>query len=192
MDRVTRQPGSRDPDQRSREPATAKIVEWSRAEPVRADRAGPWLLVLRRYVMFIAGANLIWEIAQLPLYTIWLEGTPGEIAFAVAHCTAGDILIASASLLGALLVIGNGRWPIERFGAVASLAFTAGLSYTIFSEWLNTEIRGSWAYTDVMPTLPLIGSGLSPLAQWIVIPLAAFWWARHPASSHPQPVESDS
>lgn len=180
MDRFTHQLASRDADHRSGGPATTGSLERSRGEPVRADRPGQWLLVLRRYVMFIAGANLIWEIAQLPLYTIWSEGTLGEIAFAVAHCTAGDILIASASLFGALLVLGNGRWPIERFGAVAGLAFTAGLSYTIFSEWLNTEVRGSWAYTDVMPTLPLIGSGLAPLAQWIVIPLAAFWWARRP------------
>lgn len=179
MDRVTRHPASADTDRR-------------RAEPATAPHSGPWLLVLRRYIMFIAGANLIWEIAQLPLYTIWSEGTPGEIAFAVIHCTGGDILIASAALLGALLVLGNGRWPFERFGAVAGLAFTAGLSYTIFSEWLNTEIRGSWAYTDMMPVLPLIGAGLSPLAQWIVIPLAAFWWARRPLQSHPRSIERHS
>lgn len=190
MDRFTQQPSPPDADHRCVDSGTAKGVECSRPEPLRVDHTGPWLLVLRRYIMFVAGVNLIWEIAQLPLYTIWSEGTPGEIAFAVAHCTAGDILIASASLIGALLVLGSGRWPIERFGAVAGLALTAGLSYTIFSEWLNTEVRGSWAYTDVMPTLPLIGSGLAPLAQWIVIPLAAFWWARRPTLPHPQPVES--
>jgi hypothetical protein len=59
---------------------------------------------------------------------------------------------------------------------MASTLF-GGLAYTVFSEWLNTEIRGSWAYTDAMPQLPLVGAGLSPLAQWIVVPLIAFWWA---------------
>src|SRR3546814_18807867 len=52
------------------------------------------------------------------------------------------------------------------------------LGYTVFSEWLNTEIRGSWAYADVMPTLTLIGTGVAPVAQWVVVPLAAFWWSR--------------
>lgn len=179
MDSIARQSASTDADRRHTEPPTAAHSDL-------------WLLALRRYLLFIAGANLIWEIAQLPLYTIWSEGTVGEIAFAVMHCTGGDILIGSASLLGALLVLGNGRWPVERFGAVAGLAFTTGLSYTIFSEWLNTEIRGSWAYTDMMPVLPLIGAGLSPLAQWIVIPLAAFWWARRPVQSHTQPIERRS
>jgi len=37
----------------------------------------------------------------------------------------------------------------------------------------------NWAYSEFMPTLPVTGTGLSPLAQWIVIPLIAFWWARH-------------
>lgn len=45
--------------------------------------AGDWLMVLRRYVVAIALGNLSWEFAQLPLYTIWHEGTPGEIVFAL-------------------------------------------------------------------------------------------------------------
>jgi hypothetical protein len=46
-----------------------------------------WLGSLRRFLVFVAAGNLVWGIAQLPLYTIWYEGTLGEIAFAVAHCT---------------------------------------------------------------------------------------------------------
>ncbi len=148
------------------------------------------LLVLCRTFVFIAGASLLWEIAQLPLYTIWSEGSFGEIAFAVAHCTAGDILIAGTSLIGARFLLGNRRWPAEGYGAVAWLAVASGLAYTVFSEWLNTEIRGSLASTDLMPTLPLIGSGVSPLAQWIVLPLAGFWWAGRPLVTHLKPKES--
>ena len=31
-----------------------------------------------------------------------------------------------------------------------------------------------------MPVVPVIEAGLSPLAQWFAIPIAAFWWARRP------------
>jgi len=89
------------------------------------------------------------------------------------------VLISSAALLDALVVGGNGRWPNARFRTVAATAVFAGLAYTIFSEWLNTGIRGSWAYTEWMPTVPLIGSGLAPVLQWLVVPPAAFWWAKH-------------
>ena len=144
-----------------------------------------WLLAIRRYFAVIAGGNLVWEFAQFPLYTLWWEGTVGEIMFAGLHCTGGDILIAGATFFGSLLLLGTPRWPNERYIAVAALAMLTGLAYTIFSEWLNTEIRGSWAYTEFMPTIPLIGAGLAPLTQWIVTPALAFWWAgRSPISAY--------
>lgn len=137
-----------------------------------------WIGGLRRYLGTIAGANLAWEIAQIPLYTIWTEGTVQQIAFAVLHCTAGDLLIASASLLGALLLVGLPRWPAERYWLTATLAVAAGIAYTVFSEWLNTEVRGSWTYSEVMPRIPWIGTGVAPFAQWLVIPLSVFIWLR--------------
>jgi hypothetical protein len=146
-----------------------------------------WLIVLRRYVLAIVLGNLAWEFAQLPLYTIWHERGAGEILFAALHCTAGDVLIASAALLGSILALADERWPQTRYGSVATAAVLCGLGYTIYSEWLNTEIRGSWAYTGWMPQLPLIGTGLSPLAQWIAVPPLAFWWARRPLLALAQP-----
>src|SRR6266508_1749785 len=100
-----------------------------------------WLDVLRRYLAFVLVWNLLWEFAQLPLYTIWHHGTPGEMAFAALHCTAGDALIASASLLIALMMFGQSNWPSMRYLAVAAAAMAFGLAYTIFSEWLHTSVR---------------------------------------------------
>lgn len=146
-----------------------------------------WLATIRQYLLVIAGANLVWEVAQLPFYTIWREGTPSEIAFAVVHCTGGDILIASSALLASLVLVGSRDWPSEGFRRVGALTVALGLSYTVFSEWLNIEIRGSWAYSDLMPTLPLIDAGLAPFAQWIVIPFAALYWVQRPVLAHGQP-----
>jgi hypothetical protein len=141
---------------------------------------GDWLLALRRFVLASAVSNLVWEFAQLPLYTIWYEGSTREIIVAAIHCTGGDILISGASLLAGLMIFGSARWPHSNFHGVAAATIIGGLAYTIFSEWLNTEIRGSWAYSKLMPILPLIGAGLSPFAQWIVVPLIALWWVRRP------------
>lgn len=140
--------------------------------------SGDWLQALRRFVLASALANLVWEFAQLPLYTIWYEGSAREIIVAAVHCTGGDILISTTSLLGALVIIGTGHWPRANFLSVAAAAIVGGIAYAIFSEWLNTEIRGSWAYSEFMPILPFVGAGLSPLAQWIIVPVIALWWAR--------------
>lgn len=159
------------------------------SDMVLPERAVIWLATLRRYFVVAIPAHLVWEIAQLPLYTIWYEETPGKIALAVLHCTGGDVLITGASLLGALLLFGSARWPDERYIAVAAPAIVTGLAYTIFSEWHNTEVRGSWTYSNLMPTLPQIGTGLSPFLQWLVIPISAFWWAHRGHVTEIKPIE---
>ncbi len=148
-----------------------------------------WLVALRAYLLVLAVGNLIWEAAHLPLYTIWRTGTWRENAFAVVHCTGGDLLIGTASLILALVLAGHQAWPARRFGLVATLAMVFGLAYTTFSEWLNIVIRQSWAYSELMPVLSLGGFdlGLSPLAQWIVVPLIAFVVARRRAPDQSRP-----
>ncbi len=54
-----------------------------------------WIRALRRYLVASAGLHLVWEVAQLPLYTIWSTGTLKQQAFAVLHCTIGDVMIAA-------------------------------------------------------------------------------------------------
>jgi len=147
-------------------------------QPANSHAPLHWLPALRRYFTVILLGNLVWEVAQFPLYTLWITGTWSEKAFAIAHCTIGDLLIAAASLLGALVIAGDSRWPLEGFARVTILAVATGVGYTVFSEWLNTTVRGSWAYTDAMPLLPLLGVGLTPVLQWIVVPTGAFWFTR--------------
>jgi len=142
------------------------------------------LTALRRYFSVIIPANLIWEFAHMPLYTIWNDGNWGEIIFAAVHCTGGDILIAMSSLMLALMLSGRG-WPIVAATrrSVIVLTVVFGLGYTLFSEWLNIVIRAAWAYSDLMPIIPILDAGLSPVLQWIMIPLVAFWWAARPFSA---------
>ncbi len=139
------------------------------------------LEALRRYFAVIIPANLVWEFAHMPLYTIWNEGSWGEIVFAAFHCTGGDILIAMSALMLALMLAGRG-WPHgpPARQRVPVLALVFGLGYTLFSEWLNIVIRAAWAYSDLMPIIPVLDAGLSPVLQWIVIPMAGFWWASRP------------
>ena len=136
-----------------------------------------WLNVLRRYLLAMAVGNLFWEFAHMPLYALWETGSRGEIAFAALHCTGGDILIAASALVATLFLLGSNQWPDAVYRRVAFATILIGLGYTIFSEWLNISVRDSWAYRDLMPVIPVINAGLSPIAQWIVLPIMAFWWA---------------
>ena len=143
-----------------------------------------WPAVLRRYIGASLFFHLGWEVMQLPLYTLWTMSTLREQAFAVVHCTVGDLMIAGLSLLVALACLGRPTWPASGSRRVWLLTLLLGVGYTIYSEWLNVSVRGSWAYSDIMPTLPVLGTGLAPLLQWFIVPTLALWLAigRAPSS----------
>lgn len=111
----------------------------------------------------------MWEIVQLPLYTIYYETDLRVIAYAIAHCTLGDALIALSSYLLAAAVTRSWDWPVNHAPLGTTVAVVAGVVYAAFSELLNVSVRGSWAYSPAMPQL--FGLGLSPLLQWLVLPL---------------------
>lgn len=144
-----------------------------------------WLIALRSILLASALGHLAWEIVQLPLYTIWFEGTPTEIVFAIAHCTGGDLLITTSALVAALLVFGR-DWPTDRvaYRNVMIAVIVLGVGYTIFSEWLNVNVRGAWAYGPWMPRIPPLGTGLTPLLQWIVVPAGVFLLVRRRVVFH--------
>ncbi len=146
---------------------------------LQAGRADPaWLPTLRAYFATLVPLMLAWEVAQLPLYTIWHEATAAEIAFAVVHCTGGDGLIGMASLGTALLLAGTPEWPRARFRAVLLLALAIGVGITVYLEWRNVEIKRAWAYTAAMPRLPPLETGLTPVLQWVLLPPVALLRAR--------------
>jgi hypothetical protein len=133
---------------------------------------------LLRAALAFAGLNLAWETLQVPLYTIWWTEPASRIAFAVVHCAAGDLLISCFMLAAALSTVGR-SWPQKRVARTRVSAFTTllGLAYTVGSEWVNVAIRGTWAYTEWMPRLPPLGTGLAPALQWLVLPGLALYLA---------------
>jgi hypothetical protein len=133
---------------------------------------GPLLPWLALAIGLAATGHFFWEALQLPLYTLWRTGTPREIAFALIHCTGGDILITTVTLAAAAALTRLFGW--RAFGwRMVFTAIALGAAYTIFSEWLNVEIRRTWSYTAAMPLLPVLGTGLTPLLQWLIVPTLA-------------------
>jgi len=132
------------------------------------------------YAAYLSLSNLIWETAQLPLYTLWDQDI-NTIVFSIFHCTGGDVLIGMFSLgiaYGLFRLTGCPLGLAVRQRGIAFCAVLFGLGYTVFSEWLNVYVRKSWAYSDLMPLINMgdFGIGLSPIVQWLVLPTAFFIW----------------
>jgi hypothetical protein len=117
-------------------------------------------------------ANLIWEVAQLPLYTLRTECSPGVIANAAVHCTPGDGVIGAVSLGAAWLMTGARSWPEQGFSRTAIVTTTFGVGATVLLEWLKVELWRTWPYATAMPRLPPLGTRLTPVLQWLLLPPA--------------------
>jgi hypothetical protein len=114
----------------------------------------------------------LWEIAQLPLYTMWADRGVRASLWAALHCTLGDVAIAVLTLLGAVLstAFAPGHRTTRRIAAITVLL---GVVVTAAIEVASTQWLHRWAYGPLMPVDPFFGIGLSPLAQWIVVPASA-------------------
>ena len=112
--------------------------------------------------------NLAWEVAQVSLYTIWAQADGLSIAWALFHCSVGDVLIALALFALAGKVLRRADWPASRPRTGGAMVVAGALAFTAWSEWYNVYRAGNWGYTASMPMI--FGIGLSPLLQWLILP----------------------
>lgn len=122
--------------------------------------------------------NLPWELLQVPLYRGLAASSHWEGILVCARTAAGDAGIAAAAFWIVSLACRSRRWlrhprPVQVAGFTA-----AGLAITVLIEAWATQVTGRWQYSEAMPVLPILGTGLAPLLQWILIPPAVLWLAR--------------
>ena len=119
-----------------------------------------------------------WEILQAPLFAS-LEATDHFVGIAIClKATIGDLAIAFAAFWCASFA-GKGRDWVAKTGTLAPAVFFAiGLLATVGLEYFNTEMTGRWAYDGSMPLLPVLGTGLSPILQWVFVPIFVLLYMR--------------
>lgn len=126
-----------------------------------------------------------WEFLQVPFF----EGVPSMPHWeAVVFCSgaaAGDAVIGLVAYWLASATARDRRWYFHPAKSSWAVYLGAGLAITIVMEWLATEVLARWTYAESMPTLPGIGTGLTPLLQWSLLPPLILWLAR--GQSRPVP-----
>ena len=133
----------------------------------------PWLAL----GLFGLLLHFVWEMLQVPFY----EGM--ELADhwgAVLRCTRaalGDVLIGWVAYAFAAALARDPWWltASHRWRPLTVLLGT-GLLITGTLEWLNVYAWQRWAYSPDMPVV--LGIGLTPLLQWLLLPVLTLWLAR--------------
>jgi hypothetical protein len=115
--------------------------------------------------------NLIWEIVQLPLY----EGFTDYKDHFWGCFVASIVDAVTVLLLYFLFAFLNGgfNWIKHLNWQTAALLILVGGAIAVgFEHWAFALEQ--WGYTNRMPVVPVINTGLSPLLQLMILPLMTY------------------
>lgn len=111
----------------------------------------------------------IWEWMQSPFFTDISEDF-NKIVFFTIHCTFSDILILFSSVTLLCIFKREIAWIFHPRKMNYILITSMGLFYTLLSEYINVQLLQRWKYSNLMPIVPGLGIGLTPILQWLLLP----------------------
>lgn len=128
--------------------------------------------------------HFTWEFLQAPLFRNMLDAKHVDGIRICLQATLGDMVIALISFWMIAFLVGTRQWTARPNRDAIGAWLSTGLATTIALEFYSTEVAGRWSYDTSMLRLPVIGTGIGPVAQWIVVPMLVLWYM-HRLSAKP-------
>ena len=123
-------------------------------------------------VAFLSFAlHFVWEFIQVPTYAGMAEMNHWDGVKVCTSATVGDVGFALTAFWATSAASRSRQWIAAPRVWQIALFVAVGIGLTVGFEYYYTEVSNRWSYSELMPLAPPLGTGLSPLAQWIVIPL---------------------
>lgn len=122
--------------------------------------------------------NFVWELWQVPFFRDLPTAPHWEAVKTCTVATLGDVALALVAFWAVSAVVRSRGWILQPHAREVAGFVAVGLGATILLEWVVTEWLRRWAYAQAMPRLPVLGTGLLPLLQWIVLPPLIVWFVR--------------
>ncbi|MEO6136116.1 MAG: hypothetical protein ABIP35_13250 [Ginsengibacter sp.] len=115
--------------------------------------------------------NVAWEILQIPLF----KGGVYEwqhILFCVLASVA-DVLTVLLIYFGFALIYKNALWVKSVHTTRIILLILTGGAGAVLAEVWHLSI-GTWSYAGTMPLIPIVNVGLSPVLQFMILPILIY------------------
>lgn len=150
---------------------------------MKSDRLPPAthtavLQALLVFAVFTFLFHFVWEILQAPLFARMPVMGHWQATLVCLKATFGDVGIALACFVAGAVADKSGTWFLNPSRTALSAYLSTGVLITIAFEWYAVHWAGRWAYSELMPVVPVIRVGLAPLLQWIVLPVAVLFFLR--------------
>ncbi len=124
--------------------------------------------------------NLAWEVAQIRAYAFPAEGIMADLIGCLVP-SLGDGLMTLAIYWSGWAVFRDAAWGLRPGLSGYLLMAAVGVVLAVGVEWNALYRTGAWAYAPGMPLVPVVGVGLLPVLQMVLLPpltfrLVRFWW----------------
>lgn len=126
-----------------------------------------WVVAIIAFLL-----NLAWELLQIPLYQAIQYDLIGIGACAAA--SVADAIMVLLLFLGFALIFHDQFWITKLNLFRIFLLVLVGGVCAVLAEMRHLSM-GSWEYSENMPTLPVVGAGLSPVLQFMILPALTFF-----------------
>lgn len=137
--------------------------------------------------------NFPWEVLQAPLFEGMAAAPHSAAIGACVQATLGDVVIMLLAHASVVVVTRRCRWVLAPSQGEVAGFLAVGVAITAMIEWLATwgHWVQTWAYSSAMPVIPGTSLGLSPLLQWVIVPLTVLWFVRR-QSAHSGAVDDQA
>lgn len=125
--------------------------------------------------------NFVWEMWQIPFFAEMPQMPHWEAVWLCTRATMGDVVIMLIAFWSVATAVRSRVWVLHPNWRQITSFVLVGVLITIGMEELSLRL-GRWEYAPLMPTLPWLGTGLVPLAQWIILPPVVLWFVRRQIS----------
>lgn len=125
--------------------------------------------------------NYPWELMQVPLFQGMRDAAHWDAIKVCTFATLGDGVIMVLAYWGAALLVRDRRWVARPRWAPMLTMIAIGVTITVLIERLATESANpnwGWRYAENMPVVPMLGVGLTPVLQWVVLPVVLVWFVK--------------
>lgn len=129
-------------------------------------------------IVFSFLLHFVWEFWQAPTYAGMIELNHWDGVKLCSSATFGDVGFALLAFWISSAAARSRYWFQHPKPWHTVLFLAVGIALTVSFEYYYTNISLRWTYSEIMPLVPPFQTGLSPLLQWIAIPLAVLWFMR--------------
>ena len=121
--------------------------------------------------------NWVWEMVQMPAFAEMAGRSWQETTLTCTVATVGDVVITFAVYGIGSLAAGNVHWGMTGSWNVYATTTILGAVAAAAFEWFSLA-TGRWSYTERMPIVPVLGVGLWPFLQLMLLIPVSLWITR--------------